>query len=90
MKVELRGKDIPDEIQSAMQWAVFAMWQKEAGDDGLSFTQRVEISDLNGKVILKHSADFAFKKDVRSHRSSSAGAKAESSVKDQRAAAAAR
>lgn len=58
--------EIPANAILPMSWTIFTMWQKEAEDERIAYTQRVALISPTDRVLLESVTAFAMERD--SHR----------------------
>lgn len=51
MKFQLQGAPLPDNAVSPMKWSIFSLWKHTAEENGVQFTQHIEILKPDGEVF---------------------------------------
>jgi|SoiMetStandDraft_2_1073263.scaffolds.fasta_scaffold629529_1 hypothetical protein len=55
---------IPPNAALPMKWDVLSLWEKETGDEGIEFEQKIRLVDRNERVLIEYGAQFRFEKRV--------------------------
>lgn len=59
----------PKEVPAVpLRWSVFTLWQREDGDDGISFRQTIDFVAPDGRVLFNSAGSVAFSEKARTHR----------------------
>ena len=62
------AKDIPKDAVGPKEWAIYASWEREEGDENKSYTQCLQILWPDGNEFQRHALPFEFTKRNQQNR----------------------